>query len=114
MPREGLNDFQSEGFLRTVKRSSVGPNALKCHFLFCCVCRVGSDLPEGVIPLPDGTLVFGRPIRMSDNGTYLCVAKNDLGVAEAKVEINVTGRRQHCQHHVLLLFVVITKTLRIV
>lgn len=53
---------------------------------------MGGELPEGVIPHVNGTLAFGRPIRLSDGGTYQCVAKNDVGEASATVEISVTGR----------------------
>ncbi|XP_044197423.1 nectin-4 isoform X2 [Thunnus albacares] len=51
--------------------------------------RVGGKLPEGVIPHPNGTLVFGRPLSLSDAGTYQCVAKNEVGAGTAEVEIGV-------------------------
>lgn len=62
-------------------------NVTLSHF----VCRDGGQLPEGVIPHPNGTLVFGRPLDLSDGGTYLCVAKNDVGQGKVEVEISVTG-----------------------
>ncbi|XP_073330769.1 nectin-4 [Pagrus major] len=49
--------------------------------------RMGGELPEGVIPHPNGTLVFGRPLSLSDEGIYQCVAKNDVGEGKAEVEI---------------------------
>ncbi|XP_071334136.1 nectin-4 [Trachinotus anak] len=52
--------------------------------------RKGGELPEGVIPHPNGTLAFGRPLNLSDGGTYQCAAKNEVGVAKAEVEILVT------------------------
>ncbi|XP_034066488.1 nectin-4 isoform X2 [Gymnodraco acuticeps] len=56
--------------------------------------RVGGELPEGVILHLNGTLVFGRPLSPSDKGTYQCVAKNDVGVGTAEVEIIVGDSRQ--------------------
>ncbi|XP_028419517.1 nectin-4 [Perca flavescens] len=52
--------------------------------------RIRGQLPEGVIPHPNGTLVFGRPLDLSDKGTYLCVAKNDVGQGKAEVEVEIT------------------------
>lgn len=60
--------------------------------LFCSVCRVDKELPEGVIPHPNGTLAFGRPLSSSDGGTYRCVAKNDVGEGSVEVVIIVAGR----------------------
>ncbi|KAM7377587.1 hypothetical protein PAMA_014069 [Pampus argenteus] len=53
--------------------------------------RMGGKLPEGVISHPNGTLAFGRPLNMSDGGIYQCVAKNDVGVGKAEVEISVAA-----------------------
>ncbi|XP_077355074.1 nectin-4-like isoform X2 [Festucalex cinctus] len=52
--------------------------------------RNGDDLPEGLIPHPNGTLEFGRPLSLSDSGTYQCVARNEVGVGAAEVEITVS------------------------
>ncbi|XP_077400736.1 nectin-4-like [Vanacampus margaritifer] len=52
--------------------------------------RHGDDLPEGLIPHPNGTLEFGRPLSLSDSGTYQCVARNEVGVGTAEVEITVS------------------------
>lgn len=59
--------------------------------LFPFVCRKGGVLPEGAIPHPNGTLAFGRPLSLSDGGTYQCVAKNKVGAGRAEVEITVAG-----------------------
>lgn len=50
------------------------------------------DLPEGVIPHPNGTLLFGRPLTVLDSGTYQCVVKNEVGEVKAEVEIAMAGR----------------------
>lgn len=73
---------------------------LTCFF---SASRTGGELPEGVVPHPNGTLDFGRPLSLSDGGTYKCVAKNDVGEGNAEVEISVTGRWQRCQRPALRL-----------
>lgn len=55
-------------------------------------------MPKGVIEHPNGTLAFGRPLNLSDAGTYQCVATNEVGVGKTEVEINVKGRWQQYQH----------------
>lgn len=67
---------------------------------------MGGALPEGVIPHPNGTLVFGRPLSLSDAGTYQCAAQNEVGTGKAEVEINIAGRWQHCQHDTVRLVMV--------
>lgn len=66
--------------------------------------RTGGELPEGVVPHPNGTLDFGRPLSPSDGGTYTCVAKNDVGEGKAEVEVSVAGRWQCFQRPALRLF----------
>ncbi|XP_051284429.1 nectin-4 isoform X1 [Dicentrarchus labrax] len=51
--------------------------------------RVNGQLPKGVIPHPNGTLAFARPLNATDRGTYQCVAKNEVGVSKVEVEVSV-------------------------
>uniref|UniRef100_A0A3Q4GZV3 Nectin cell adhesion molecule 4a n=1 Tax=Neolamprologus brichardi TaxID=32507 RepID=A0A3Q4GZV3_NEOBR len=51
--------------------------------------RKDGELPTGIIEHPNGTLAFGRPLNLSDAGTYQCVATNEVGVGKTEVEINV-------------------------
>ncbi|KAM8746858.1 nectin-4-like [Acanthopagrus schlegelii] len=69
--------------------------------------RMGGELPEGVIPHPNGTLAFGRPLSLSDGGKYQCVAKNEVGEAKADVEINVTEpeKREPVMENMLMIIV---------
>uniref|UniRef100_A0A3Q1ENW0 Nectin cell adhesion molecule 4 n=1 Tax=Acanthochromis polyacanthus TaxID=80966 RepID=A0A3Q1ENW0_9TELE len=46
-------------------------------------------LPNDAIIHPNGTLIFGRPLNMSDGGTYQCVATNEVGEGKAEVDIIV-------------------------
>ena len=57
-----------------------------------CVCRQGGDLPQGVIPHPNGTLEFGRPLSAGDGGVYQCVVRNVVDSSKATVELKVAGR----------------------
>lgn len=68
--------------------------------------RVGGELPEGVIPHPNGTLAFGRPLSLSDGGTYQCVAKNEVGEGKAEVEIHVAESEQQKLSDSMLMIIV--------
>ncbi|XP_059211473.1 nectin-4 [Centropristis striata] len=82
----GYNGDWSAGMENAALRCVSGGNPKPQSFTWI---RIGGALPEGVIPHPNGTLVFGRPLSLSDGGTYQCVAKNDVGVGKAEVEIGV-------------------------
>ncbi|KAK9524504.1 hypothetical protein VZT92_016895 [Zoarces viviparus] len=82
----GYNGDWSIGLENAALRCVSGGNPEPQSFTWI---RMGGELPEGVIPHPNGTLVFGRPLSLSDGGTYQCVAKNDVGVGKAEVEIGV-------------------------
>ncbi|XP_029944133.1 nectin-4 isoform X2 [Salarias fasciatus] len=51
--------------------------------------RLHGELPQGAIAYDNGTLAFGRPLNLSDAGTYQCAAKNEVGVGKADVEVKV-------------------------
>ncbi|KAM9424881.1 nectin-4 isoform 2-T2 [Pholidichthys leucotaenia] len=59
--------------------------------------RKGGSLPEGAIQHPNGTLVFGRALNLSDEGTYQCVAKNKVGEDKAEVEITVRANPEQLE-----------------
>ncbi|XP_054457682.1 nectin-4 [Anoplopoma fimbria] len=82
----GYNGDWSVGLENAALRCVSGGNPKPQSFSWI---RMGGELPEGVIPHPNGTLVFGRPLSLSDGGIYQCVAKNDVGVGKAEVDIGV-------------------------
>ncbi|XP_034532061.1 nectin-4 isoform X2 [Notolabrus celidotus] len=83
----GFNGDWSMGKENAALRCVSGGNPKPQSFTWI---RIGGALPEGVIPHPNGTLAFGRPLSMSDGGTYQCVATNEVGKGKAEVEIGVT------------------------
>ncbi|CAL8377375.1 unnamed protein product [Gadus morhua 'NCC'] len=56
--------------------------------------RQGGDLPQGVIPHPNGTLEFGRPLSAGDGGVYQCVVRNVVDSSKATVELKVADEPQ--------------------
>ncbi|KAM3857826.1 nectin-4 [Diretmus argenteus] len=83
----GYNENWSVGLETAALRCVSGGNPKPQSFTWT---RKGGVLPEGVIPYPNGTLVFGRPLSLSDSGIYQCAAKNEVGVGKADVEITMT------------------------
>ncbi|XP_041634867.1 nectin-4 [Cheilinus undulatus] len=82
----GFNGDWSVGMQNAALRCVSGGNPRPQSFTWI---RIGGELPEGVIPQPNGTLVFGRPLSLSDAGTYQCVATNEVGTGKAEVEVSV-------------------------
>ncbi|KAM4713948.1 nectin-4-like isoform 2-T2 [Anableps anableps] len=56
--------------------------------------RLGGHLPGGVVPHPDGRLVFERPLNTTDTGTYQCLVNNTEGEARAEVQITLGEPRE--------------------
>ncbi|KAM3590526.1 uncharacterized protein V6R79_011169 [Siganus canaliculatus] len=83
----GYDGQWSVGLENAALRCKSGGNPKPQSFTWI---RVGGVLPEGVIPHPNGTLTFGRPLAVSDGGTYQCMAKNVVAVGKAEVDVVVT------------------------
>ncbi|XP_059913988.1 LOW QUALITY PROTEIN: nectin-4 [Gadus macrocephalus] len=70
--------------------------------------RKGGALPDGVTVI-GGKLVFGRPIRMNDSGTYECVTKNTVGAATTEITLDIAGQSRQSEEegkHNLMLTIV--------
>ncbi|KAG7462195.1 hypothetical protein MATL_G00200030 [Megalops atlanticus] len=68
--------------------------------------RRGGALPEGVTQRND-TLLFSRPLTLTDAGLYECVAKNSVGLAKADVDIAVSETaRQEASFSTLMMLIV--------
>uniref|UniRef100_A0A4W4GC15 Ig-like domain-containing protein n=1 Tax=Electrophorus electricus TaxID=8005 RepID=A0A4W4GC15_ELEEL len=52
--------------------------------------RKQGGLPEGVT-MQNEILLFNRPLRLTDKGTYQCVATNEVGSGKADLEISIEG-----------------------
>lgn len=87
----GYSGDWSVGMVNAALRCVSGGNPKPHSFTWT---RIGRELPEGVIPQPNGTLLFSRPLSSSDAGTYKCVAKNAVGEGKAEAEINVAAGRE--------------------
>ncbi|XP_029530292.1 nectin-4-like isoform X2 [Oncorhynchus nerka] len=68
--------------------------------------RKGGDLPEGVTT-GNGSLLFNRPLVLTDAGIYQCVAMNSVGADNAEVEITVTELPQKQASFDSLLMVIV-------
>ncbi|XP_038831520.1 nectin-4-like [Salvelinus namaycush] len=68
--------------------------------------RKGGDLPEGVTT-GNGSLLFNRPLVLTDAGIYQCVAMNSVGAGNAEVEITVTELPQKQASFDSLLMVIV-------
>lgn len=87
----GYSEDWHEGLENAALRCESGGNPKPHSFTWN---RMGGKLPTGVISHPNGTLVFGRPLNLSDTGTYQCVATNEVGVGKAEVEVRLKGPRE--------------------
>ncbi|XP_014011453.1 nectin-4 [Salmo salar] len=68
--------------------------------------RKGGDLPEGVTT-GNGSLLFNRPLVLTDAGIYQCVAMNSVGADNAEVEITVTELPQEQASFDSLLMIIV-------
>uniref|UniRef100_UPI003AB0BF22 nectin-4 n=1 Tax=Centroberyx gerrardi TaxID=166262 RepID=UPI003AB0BF22 len=84
----GFNEDWYVGLETAALRCVSGGNPKPQSFTWT---RKGEVLPEGVIPHPNGTLAFGRPLSSSDAGTYQCVTKNEVGTGKAEVKVTVAA-----------------------
>ncbi|KAG7496878.1 nectin-4-like isoform X1 [Solea senegalensis] len=97
----GYNNDWYEGLENAALRCVSGGNPKPQSFTWI---RIGGELPRGVIPHPNGTLAFGRPLSLSDKGTYQCVAKNEVGVGKAEeIDVIVADRRSLPENMLMLI-----------
>lgn len=83
---KGYKDDWHQGLENAALKCVSGGNPAPHHFTWL---RDGAELPEGVSPQPDGTLLFERPLSLSDGGVYQCVAKNSIGIGKAEQEVTI-------------------------
>ncbi|CAL1590516.1 unnamed protein product [Knipowitschia caucasica] len=55
--------------------------------------RDGKAVPDGAVPQLDGTLLFERPLMVSDSGMYQCVAQNLIDVGKAEVNVTIEEKQ---------------------
>ncbi|XP_072314600.1 nectin-4 [Eucyclogobius newberryi] len=82
----GYKDDWHQGLEKAALKCVSGGNPAPHLFKWL---RDGEAVPEGAVPQPDGTLVFERPLSMSDKGTYQCVAINGVGTGKAELQVTV-------------------------
>uniref|UniRef100_A0A3P8TJH4 Ig-like domain-containing protein n=1 Tax=Amphiprion percula TaxID=161767 RepID=A0A3P8TJH4_AMPPE len=86
----GFNKDWFVGMKNAALRCVSGGNPKPRNFTWI---RMDGKLPNDAIIHPNGTLVFGRPLNLSDGGTYQCVARNEVGIGKAEVDIIVAEPR---------------------
>lgn len=84
---KGYKEDWQQGLENAALKCVSGGNPAPHHFTWL---RDGAEVPEGASPQPDGTLLFERPLSVSDAGTYQCVAKNNIGVGKAELEVTIS------------------------
>ncbi|KAM4536423.1 nectin-4 isoform 2-T2 [Odontesthes bonariensis] len=100
----GYNEEWFVGLENAALRCMSGGNPKPHSFTWI---RISGELPKGAIAHPNGTLVFGKPLNSSDEGTYQCVAVNEVGKARAEVEISVKELpRKHKEFENMLTIIV--------
>lgn len=87
----GFNKDWFVGMKNAALRCVSGGNPKPHSFTWI---RMNGELPNDAIIHPNGTLIFGRPLNLSDGGTYQCVATNEVGAGKAQVDIIVTERQE--------------------
>ncbi|XP_051505920.1 nectin-4-like isoform X2 [Myxocyprinus asiaticus] len=73
--------------------------------------RKGEGLPEGVT-VDGGILRFGRPLRLTDQGDYVCTTTNEVGSGKAEIAISILeSSKQHTSvNHMLMIIIGVVAT----
>ncbi|MBN3304937.1 NECT4 protein, partial [Amia calva] len=87
---KGYDDNWFVGLERATLKCIAGGNPIPQNFTWS---RRDSALPEG-IAFEDNSLVFQRPLELSDMGVYVCLARNRVGKVTAEQSITITETEQ--------------------
>ncbi|XP_051800076.1 nectin-4 [Acanthochromis polyacanthus] len=100
----GFNKDWFVGMRNAALRCVSGGNPKPDSFTWI---RMNGELPNDAIIHPNGTLIFGRPLNMSDGGTYQCVATNEVGEGKAEVDIIVAEPQEEPEDLESLLMIIV-------